>query len=140
MNVKRIARGFLFYIAGLAIGSFLVYQFWIKNRTDLPNMWPEGRVRDKIYRSQFLWDDTASCYASCYTLNDSLIKNFVNAGNVRFGISETRKKPNPVYVIDGFVHESWNVRMTIESGDSTSVLKKIEDLPDTKNAVNCQCP
>lgn len=139
MNKKRIVRGFLFYITGLILGCILVYQLWIKNRTDLPNMWPEGRVKDKIIRSKILTDSNAVCYTTCYSLNDSLIKTFVKTGNVRFGISETRRKPYPLYVIDGTIHEGWKIRMKIISEDSTSRINYIEDLPESPHKQNCRC-
>ncbi len=137
---KRILRGAAFYIGGLVLGAFLVNQLWWKKRPDIPNMWPEGRVKDQIKRSMFIVNDTATCYLQCYQLNDSLVKAFVSSGDVRFGISKPRRKPHPVYIIDGAIHEGWKVRMHIESADSTAILWRIEDLPGTQVPKSCSCP
>jgi|GEM_PF-966440 len=139
MNKKRILRGFLFYVGGLVIGSFLVYQLWIKNRPDLPSVWPEGSVKQKIGRSQLIWDPQAACYSACYQLSDTVVKEFVSKGDVRFGVSKPRRNPHPVYVIDGWLDANRKVRMHIESADTTSALFKIEDLPGTRAAQSCDC-
>jgi hypothetical protein len=120
-------------------GSFLVYHFWIKKRTDLPSVWPEGSVKEKIGKSDFVWDSSSQCFADTYQVTDTLIKQFVMSGDVRFGISKPRRDPYPVYVIDGWLQESRKVRMKIESADSTSVLMAIEDLPETKAPQKCNC-
>jgi hypothetical protein len=139
MKLNKILRGLVFYLAGLAIGSAAVYFLWIRNRTDLLSWWPGGRVKDKILRSHWLHSEAGMCYLNCYQLNDSLLNNFVRNGNVRFGISKTRRKPFPVYIIDGMIHEDQHVRMHIESADSLASIFQIEDLPDTKNRLNCNC-
>lgn len=139
MKLNKILRGLVFYLAGLAIGSAAVYFLWIRNRTDLLSWWPGGRVKDKILHSNWLHSEAGMCYLNCYQLNDSLLNNFVRNGNVRFGISKTRRKPFPVYIIDGIIHEGQHVRMHIESADSLASIFQIEDLPDTKSSISCSC-
>lgn len=139
MKLNKLLRRLVFYLAGLAIGSAAVYFLWIRNRTDLLSWWPGGRVKDKILRSHWLHSESGMCYLNCYQLNDSLLNNFVKNGNVRFGISKTRRKPFPVYIIDGMIHENQHVRMHIESADTSASIFQIEDLPDTKNSISCSC-
>jgi hypothetical protein len=141
MGIKgnKILRGLLFYLSGLVIGSVAVYFLWIRNRTDLLSWWPGGRVKDRILRSNWLQGNTGMCYLDCYQLNDSLLDDFVRNGKVRFGISKTRRNPFPVYIIDGTIHDGWQVRMHIESADTLASVFQIEDLPDTKKKIDCAC-
>ncbi|MCX7744481.1 MAG: hypothetical protein N2167_07955 [Flavobacteriales bacterium] len=138
-KLNKILRGIIFYLAGLAIGSVAVHFLWVRNRTDLLSWWPGGRVKDKILRSNWLHEDAGMCYLNCYQLNDSVLNHFIKNGNVRFGISKTRRKPFPVYIIDGIIHNDMYVRMHIESADSLASVFRIEDLPETKKKVNCPC-
>lgn len=135
-KVKKIIRGFAFYIIGIILGIFVVKLFF-KDR-NLPNMWPEGRVKEVISSSQWITVSESNCFKECYQLNDSAIVAFVKNGNVRFGISKPRRTPLPVYIIDGKIDER-SIRMHIESGDTTSTLFGIEDLPDTKIKTECSC-
>lgn len=138
-RLNKIIRGFLLYLTGLAIGSFAVYFLWIRHRSDLLSWWPGGRVKDKILRSSWLHSETSKCYLNYYHLNDSLLNDFVRNGKVRFGISKTRRKPFPVYIIDGTIHDGWQIRMHVESADSLASVFEIEDLSNTKTQVQCAC-
>ncbi len=135
-KVKKIARGFAFYIVGIILGIFVV-KFFFKNR-DVPSMWPEGRVKQMISESEWIPNGNGECFKACYGLSDSAIVAIVKNGNVRFGVSKTRREPLPVYIIDGQMDEKL-IRIHIESGDTTASLFGIEDLPETKITTVCNC-
>lgn len=137
--MKKFLRRLLFYVIGLGIGSLAVWFFMMKDRTDLPAVWPGKVVKQNIRNSVLSVDTSAQCMYDCYHLNDSLVKAFVSGGKVRFGISEPRKEPWPEYVIDGKLKGLYAARMRIESGDSLSILKHIEILPGSE-PLNCSCP
>lgn len=135
-KVKKIIRGFAFYITGIILGIFVVKLFF-KDR-NLPSMWPEGRVKEVIANSEWIQTSESTCFKECYHLNDSLIVSFVKNGDVRFGVSKPRRKPLPVYIIDGKMDDRI-IRMHIESGDTTATLFGIEDLPESKIKTDCSC-
>lgn len=137
-NWKRIGRGFLAYTFGIALGTFLVWALWLRNR-DTPNMWPTGMVKDRIVRSSLGGDSLNSCYLSCTQLNDSLFKQAVLGADVRFRISKTRRKPAPVYALDINLDSGVKMRWWIESGDSIYNIFKVEDLPGTTLNHTCNC-
>lgn len=137
-NWGRIRRNFIIYIASMGVGSVLVWFFWLRNR-DVPSLWPEGMVKDKISRSTLLPNDTNQCYLTCLHTNDSILKQLVQQGNVRFNYSKGRRTP-PVYAIDTKSDKGVMMRLWIESADSTFNIFKIDDLPGTTENHSCQCP
>ncbi len=135
-KTKKIIRGFAFYSLGIILGIFLVKMFF-KDR-NVPSMWPEGRVKQIISESEWIKTGDSECFKKCYQLEDSLIVNYVKDGNVRFGISKTRRKPSPVYIIDGKIDDRL-LRMHIESTDTTATIFGIEDLPESPIKTECNC-
>ncbi len=138
INWKRIFRGFAAYGVGIGMGSFLVWALWLKNR-DVPSMWPEGMVKDKIFRSKIEPGSTNDCYLGCMKANDSVIRATLKKGDVKFSISKTRRDPAPVYAIDTRSAEGEKMRWWIESKDSTYNIFRIDDLPGTTRNHVCDC-
>ncbi|MBE2247418.1 MAG: hypothetical protein IAE67_09180 [Candidatus Competibacteraceae bacterium] len=139
MNKKRIIRGFLFYMLGLAIGTLGVYFLWLRNRPDLLSWWPGGRVKDKLLRSEWVYDDTYHCYRQCYALSDEILHQMIRDGKVRFGISKPRRSPCPIYVIDTRANHSPPLRLHVELCDSLATLYSIENLPGEHQPAQCSC-
>jgi hypothetical protein len=135
---KRMFRGFLFYGIGLIIGTIAVNQLWLKNREDLFSMWPSGRVKEKIIKGSWTEDSLFICYQKCYQFSVVEINESIKSGNVRFGISEGRRKPYPIYIIDSKL-KGKDIRWHIESADSTSRIFKVENLPGELKEKNCEC-
>lgn len=137
-NWKRIGRGFLAYTFGIALGTFLVWALWLRNR-ETPNMWPTGMVKDRIIRSTPGMDSLNTCFFECTKRNDSLFKAEVLKADVKFRISKTRRKPAPIYALDISSDKGEKMRWWIESGDSIYNIFKIEDLPGASLNHNCEC-
>ena len=135
---KRILRGFLFYGIGLVIGTIAVNQLWLKNREDLFSMWPSGRVKEKIIKGSWKEDSLFTCYQKCYDFSVTEINESIKSGNVRFGISEGRRKPYPIYIIDSKI-KGTDVRWYIESADSTARICNVENLPGSSIKSDCKC-
>jgi hypothetical protein len=138
INWKRIGRNLLAYIFGIGLGSVLVWALWLRNR-DVPSFWPEGMVRDKIVQSTLEPNDTNACFLKCMATTDSLLRNSIKKGDVKFSISKTRRKPAPVYAIDTKTLSGEKTRWWIESKDSTYNIFKIDDLPGTTKNHICDC-
>ncbi|MCZ2443051.1 MAG: hypothetical protein LC101_04670 [Flavobacteriales bacterium] len=138
MDKKRFARGLMFYLLGMALGTLAVYFFWLRNRPDLLSWWPGGRVKDKLLHSTWIQDDTYHCYWECYALNDSIMNHWIRDGKVRFGISKPQREPCPIYIIDTR-EEDVPLRIHVELCDSTATLYRIENLPGQKSHTTCLC-
>lgn len=138
INWRRIVRGFLAYGFGIGLGTFLVWALWLRHR-DVPSMWPEGMVKEKIGWSKIESNSTNDCYMKCLNINDSLIKNTIKSGDVKFSISKTRREPAPVYAIDTKSKEGEKIRWWVESKDSTYNIFRIDDLPGTTKNHICDC-
>jgi hypothetical protein len=138
INWKRIIRGFLAYGFGIGLGSFLVWALWLRNR-DVPSFWPEGMVKDKITNALIEPNTTNDCYLKCMETNDSLVRNLLKKGDVKFSISKTRKVAAPIYAIDTRTVSGEKVRWWIESKDSTYNIFRIDDLPGTTKNHLCDC-
>jgi hypothetical protein len=138
INWKRIGRNLLAYILGIGLGSVLVWALWLRNR-DVPSFWPEGMVRDKIVEATLEPNDTNACFLTCLATTDSLVRNAIKKGDVKFSISKTRRKPAPVYAIDTKSLSGEKIRWWIESKDSTYNIFKIDDLPGTTKNHICDC-
>lgn len=137
-NWRRIGRGFLAYVFGIGLGTFLVWALWLRNR-DTPNMWPTGMVKDRIIRSTVGPDSLNTCYFNCTGINDSIFKTEVLKADVKFRISKTRRKPAPIYALDIHSTKGEKMRWWIESGDSIYNIFKVEDLPGTALNHSCNC-
>lgn len=138
INWRRIGRNLAAYIVGIGLGSFLVWALWLRNR-DVPEFWPEGMVKDKIFKSTMDSNATNQCYIKCLQTNDSLVRTIIKKGDVKFSISKTRRKPAPVYAIDTRSLSGEKVRWWIESKDSTYNIFKVDDLPGTTKNHICDC-
>ena len=138
INWRRIRRGLFAYGFGIGLGAFLVWALWLRNR-DTPNFWPEGMVKDKIFRSKIEDGATNICYMNCIQVNDSLIRTTLKKGDVKFRISKTRRTPAPVYAIDTRSIDGEKMRWWIESKDSTYNIFRIDDLPGTTKNHICDC-
>ena len=138
INWRRIGRGILAYGFGIGLGAFLVWALWLRNR-DVPSMWPEGMVKDKIGRSKIENGSINTCYMNCLQVNDSLIRTTLKKGDVKFRISKTRRNPAPVYAIDTRSNDGEKMRWWIESKDSTYNIFRIDDLPGTTKNHICDC-
>jgi hypothetical protein len=137
--MSRFFRKVLIYLISVAIGSLAVWYFWLGNRTDLPSFWPAGKVKEKILSAPLKLDSVGLCYATCFGIVDSTFRQFVHSGKVRFGLSETRRKPFPVYILDGRFDAGSQVRLYIESGDDFCAILKAEDLPGNHIKHTCSC-
>lgn len=122
---------------GFAFSSIFVYFFMYRNR-ELPAFWPEGKVKEKIFKSQraTLAD---SCYYQCLGWDEAQLKKAVNEGDVHFRKSDPRDKPCSKYMIEVETPSLKNVFVRISSCDSTFTLLNVISTDDNKTSLcNCQ--
>lgn len=137
MNWEKLGRRFAFYLLGVGLGSVLVWFTLIKGRTDLPDMWPQGRVRDMFARATFQPDSTSACWLQCFGTNPDQLGSFIQTAQVRFGQSKPRETPK-LYVLEGALMQR-EVRAGLAIQDSLYWLRSLQDLtlPQT---LTCACP
>lgn len=127
----------MFYLFGLVVGMVLVYLFF-GQRTNLPAVWPEGKVKEKISRSTLVRDSLSSCLLNCIHVDDLRLKDMIVAGDVNFRESTVRDVPHPVYAIDVKIPSGASARLTIESADSTFSLLSVNSVL-TADSSFCNC-
>lgn len=138
---SKFLRRLAFYVGGMVLGSFAVYFLWIRNRTDLPSIWPAGIVKDNLAQSTLVPDTVSACYFACYQINVDSLKNWISKGRVNFPESETRGAENPTYAIDAQLPYRGKIRIRIQLEDSLTHLKSMEVLPNADvNFESCTCP
>jgi hypothetical protein len=137
MNWQKLGRRFAFYLLGVGLGSILVWFTLIKGRTDLPDMWPQGRVRDMFARAQFQPDSLSFCWLNCFKATPKDLSQFIQTAQVRFGQSKPRETPK-IYVLEGPLFQK-EVRAGLAIQDSVYWLRSLEDL-SLPQPLTCVCP
>jgi hypothetical protein len=91
-------KRFKFFAIGLSIGTLTVYVIF--GTRDWTSWTPEGRVLITIKQAEFKATDLAECQIACIGLErDSISKRLIQGAQVNFKLSETQKKPCPIYDI-----------------------------------------
>jgi hypothetical protein len=140
--MNSLLRRFSFYFLGLAIGSILVWNFMIKNRNDLPKIWPNEKVIDTILNATFTPNNQSFCVLNCIQLSPENLKPFIQNATVEFNKSKPRQYPQ-IYHLTGKYPKSENhkgphntIGLEIVLSDSLFQLNQAY----LDNKIPCECP
>lgn len=135
MDRKRI----VFFIGGIVLGSVLVYFMLIKGKK-FPAWMPEDRVKDQIQGTRLELTPKSTCVLNCINVKPEEIGPFVANGDVLFSKSDTRKKPYPVYQIEGKTEKGVEMVIFTETNSKTQVTKVLNiELKQKSQLQKCSC-
>jgi hypothetical protein len=135
MDRKRL----VFFILGTVAGSVLVYFILIKGKK-FPAWLPEDRVKDQIQGTRIELTPKATCIINCINSTPQEIGGVIADGEVMFSKSDTRKKPYPIYRIEGKTTTGVSLAVFTETNSKTQITKVINiDLNEKSQLQKCSC-
>jgi hypothetical protein len=134
--MNKFFRRLMLFVFGFLFSSIFVYFFMYQNR-DLPAFWPEGKVIEKINKSNRI-SDADSCYYGCLGWDETQLKAAINEGDVYFSKSKPRNKPCSEYIIEVENPLLKTVRLNISSCDSTFAVLGVFSADDAQRNL-CEC-
>lgn len=135
MDRKR----FVYFVIGIVVGSILVYFMLIKGKK-FPAWLPEDRVKDQIQGTRLILTPKSTCVINCINVKPEEIGQFIADGDVLFSKSDTRKKPYPVYQIEGKTAKGVEMIIFTETNSKTQVTKVLNIEPKEKSQLQkCSC-
>lgn len=133
-------RRLYFFIAGTLLGCVFVYFVLIKGNK-FPAWLPKDRIKEQVKETPLELSARAQCMLKCYNLKVEEITTVIDNGEVVLGDSKPRRKPRPIYAIDGKTSAGVMVRIYTETNtyrNMTTILSI--DKKETVTNENCDCP
>ncbi len=135
MDRKRLA----FFIFGTVAGCVFVYFILIKGKK-FPAWLPQDRVLEQIQATRIEVSPKAACYIKCLNISNQEVGNILATGDVNFSESDTRKKPYPIYHIEGKASNGLELVVYTETSSKTQVTTVHEVTTKQKSqSQKCNC-
>jgi len=139
MVYSKLPRRFFYYFVGLSMGTFLSWTLLVKGRTDLPNMWPQGRVIDSFERALLENDSLTLCFIACMEANPEALKQYIGKANVRFSKSFPREIPRRYWLeTKDSLSREWAMELALY--DSTYRVVNAREISLVDAPIRCSCP
>ncbi|UPT65399.1 MAG: hypothetical protein M0D57_12615 [Sphingobacteriales bacterium JAD_PAG50586_3] len=135
MDRKR----FVFFIVGIVLGSVLVYFMLIKGKK-FPSWLPQDRVKEQIVGTRLILNPKSTCILSCNNIDPKEVGIAISNGDVLFSKSDTRKKPYPVYQIEGKTTTGVEMVVFTETNSKTQVTNILNiEVKQKSQLQKCSC-
>lgn len=121
----RLAKRFLFYFSGFAIGLILLYFFVGGSGASCEyDYGPNARTLKNIRNKEQIYSEQSLRVLSDHQLDTSAISEVLRSGNVLFSKSNTRLDSCKVYVIEGVSNQK-ALELTMENCDAKATLSQL---------------
>ncbi len=135
MSRTRLA----YFILGIVAGSIFVYYILIKGKK-FPAWLPADRVKEQIKGSKVVLSPKATCMLKCIAVpKEDVYTLITETGEVVFSDSETRRKPYPIYHIEGLVAGKSIVVLTESNSKTQETTIHLVDTKEKSQLQTCNC-
>lgn len=136
MSRRRIA----FFILGTVLGVVFVYYVMIKGKK-FPAWLPKDRIKEQVKETPLELSARTQCMLACYGIKAEDISVVIDNGEVLLGDSKPRRKPRPIYAIDGKTPAGVEVRVYTETNTYRNITTIVSiDKKQPAITDKCDCP